>query len=262
TSCNAGHDGSASSGSSNSFSIQAENRFSLARFQVLRNGQVLPAAKPGPPGLSGRTLISRLIGRQPAPACWGVSVACQVPAAGAVISANQKYGGPPWRSREVAATVPSGAVSESSPCSGFSVTSMTRSGAPFHGAHGEGRSEISPAASHSGAEPCARAFPGARARTNAPAISDNAVVAAPINWRAESTGDPLPLSRQPTQSAEIMAKVDRPWAFRCAAALELEARSDQARRLGVPPPTRLRRSTLRAGAAGYLIEIARQVGLR
>ena len=67
TSCNAGHDGSASSGSSNSFSIQAENRFSLARFQVLRKGQVLPAAEPGPPGLSGRTLISRVIGPQPAP---------------------------------------------------------------------------------------------------------------------------------------------------------------------------------------------------
>src|SRR5207344_2200367 len=98
--------------------------------------QVLPAAEPGPPGLSGRTLISRLIGPQPAP-CWGVSVACQEPAAGALTSVNQKYGGPPWRSREVAATLPSGPVSESSPWSGFSVTSMTRSGAPFPGAHGE-----------------------------------------------------------------------------------------------------------------------------
>src|SRR6266699_2975232 len=92
---------------------------------------------------------------------------------------------------------------------------MTRSGAPFHGAHGEGRSAISPAASQAGAEPCARAFPAARARRNAPVISDNAVVAAPMNWRAKSTGNPLPLSA--TQLAEIMAKV----------ALELEARSDQ-----------------------------------
>jgi hypothetical protein len=58
---------------------------------VLRKGQVLPAAEPGPPGLSGRTLISRVIGPQPAPACWGVSVACQEPAAGALISVNQKY---------------------------------------------------------------------------------------------------------------------------------------------------------------------------
>src|SRR5215813_10380749 len=88
TSCNAGHDGSASSGSSNSFSIQAENRFSVARFQVLRKGQVLPAAEPGPPGLSGRTLISRVIGPHPTPAC--LSVACQAPGAGALISANQK----------------------------------------------------------------------------------------------------------------------------------------------------------------------------
>ena len=37
------------------------------------------------------------------------------PAAGALTSVNQKYGGPPWRSREVAATLPSGPVSESSP---------------------------------------------------------------------------------------------------------------------------------------------------
>src|SRR5438132_12725504 len=91
---------------------------------------------------------------------------------------------------------------------------MPRSGAPFHGAHGEGRSAISPALSQAGAEPWARACPAARARRNAPVISDNAVVAAPMNWRAESTGDPLPLSRPATQLAEIMAKVDRPCEFR------------------------------------------------
>jgi hypothetical protein len=44
--------------------------------------------------------------------------------------------------------------------------------------------------------------------------SDNGVVAAPMNWRAESTGSPLPLSRSATQLAEIMAKVDRPCEFR------------------------------------------------
>ena len=83
---------------------------------------------------------------------------------------------------------------------------MTRSGAPFHGAHGEGRNAISPAASQPGAEPCARAFPAARARRNAPAISDNAVVPAPMNWRAESTGNPLPQSRPATQLAENHGK--------------------------------------------------------
>ena len=72
---NAGHDGSAVRIIEQLLNIQAENRFSLARFQVLRKGQVLPAAEPGPPGLSGRTLISRVIGPHPAPACWGVSVA-------------------------------------------------------------------------------------------------------------------------------------------------------------------------------------------
>src|SRR5215467_10473031 len=83
---------------------------------------------------------------------------------------------------------------------------MTRRGAPFHGAHGEGRSAISPAASQTDAEPCACAFPAARARRNAPVISDNAVVAAPMNWRAESTGNPLPLSRLATQLAENHGK--------------------------------------------------------
>jgi hypothetical protein len=80
----------------------------------------------------------------------------------------------------------------------------------------------------------AGAFSAARARRNAPAISDNAVVAAPINWRAESTGNPLPLSGPGTPSAEIMAKVDRQADFGCAAGLELEARSDQARRRRPP----------------------------
>src|SRR5262249_4719492 len=153
TSCNAGHDGSASSGSSNSFSIQAENRFSVARFQVLRKGQVLPAAGPGPPRLSRRTLIFRVLGPHAAPACWGVSGACQEPAAGALISVNQKYGGPPWRSREVAATLPSGPVSESSALSGFSVTSMTRSGAPLPRAPREGRGAVPPPPAPAGPPP-------------------------------------------------------------------------------------------------------------
>src|SRR6266498_623145 len=91
---------------------------------------------------------------------------------------------------------------------------MTRSGAPFHGAHGEGRTAISPAASQAGAELCARAFPAARARRNAPVISDNAVVAAPMNWRAESTGSPLPCRARQHNWLEIMAKVDRPCEFR------------------------------------------------
>src|SRR6478672_4471491 len=90
---------------------------------------------------------------------------------------------------------------------------MTPSGAPFHGAHGEARTAISPAASQGGAEPCARAFPAARARRNAPVISENAAVVAPMNWRAESTGSPLPLSGSATQLAAIVAKVDRSFEF-------------------------------------------------
>ena len=65
---------------------------------------------------------------------------------------------------------------------------------------------ISPAASQTDAEPCGCAFPAAIARRNAPVISDNAVVAAPMNWRAESTGNSLPLSRSATQLAENHGK--------------------------------------------------------
>jgi hypothetical protein len=35
-----------------------------------------------------------------------------------------------------------------------------------------------------------------------------------MNWRAESIGNPLPLSRPAKQLAKIMAKVDRPSGFR------------------------------------------------
>src|SRR5271169_4338941 len=55
TSCSAGHDGAASRGSSKSFSIHAENRFSVSRFHVLRKGQTLPAVVLGRGGLSSRT---------------------------------------------------------------------------------------------------------------------------------------------------------------------------------------------------------------
>ena len=81
--------------------------------------------------------MSRVIVLHSAGAPSRTSFACHVPAAGDATSANQKYGGPPCRSRDLAATFPSGAISESSPSSGFSAAKMTRKGAPFHGAIGE-----------------------------------------------------------------------------------------------------------------------------
>ena len=106
------------------------------------------------------------------------SLACHVPAAGVPTSAYQKYGGPPRRSRDLAATLPSGAISESSPSSGFSAAKTTRKGAPFQGAIGEGRTASSAASSQlPGA--AARESPAERARTNnAPAVSNNAFAAA------------------------------------------------------------------------------------
>src|SRR6516162_671706 len=90
TSCSAFHDSDASSGASNSFSIQAEYKFSVARFQALRRGQTLPALAVGFGGWSARTAISRVMVLHSAGARSRASLACQVPAAGEATSANQK----------------------------------------------------------------------------------------------------------------------------------------------------------------------------
>jgi len=147
TSCSAGHEGAASSGASNSFSIHAEYRFSVSRFQVLRRGQRLPSVERGFGGSTARTAISWVIAAQSAGPPSRASLACHVPAAGDSTSANQNYGGPPCRSRDLAATLPFGAISENSPSSGFSAAMMTRNGAPFQGATGEGRTATSGASS-------------------------------------------------------------------------------------------------------------------
>ena len=133
-----GHDGSASSGASNSFWIHAEYRFSVARFHDARTGQTAPGVAPGGGAGSSRTAMSRVKVPQPD----AVSAARHVPTAGAATSAYQKYGGPPWRSRDFAATLPSGPISENSPSSGFSAATTTRSGMPFHGAIGADRTAI------------------------------------------------------------------------------------------------------------------------
>src|ERR1700722_3566578 len=186
TSCSAFHDGAASSGASNSFSIHAEYRFSVPRFHELRTGQMLPGVSCGRGGSWARTAISRVIVLHSAGAPSRASFACHVPAAGDAISANQKYGGPPCRSRDVAATLPSGAISESSPSSGFSTAKITRKGAPFHGATGEGKTARSVASSQmpDGAS-AGEATTEKRKTKNVPAISNNAVTAA-ANRRARN----------------------------------------------------------------------------
>src|SRR6185436_8088784 len=104
-------------------------------------------------------------------------LARHLPAAGAATSASQKYGGPPWRWRDLTATLPSGAISESSPSSGFSAASMTRNGAPLQGAIGDGRTAISAASSQ--LEPCARESTAANSKTKqAPAIGSSVVIGA------------------------------------------------------------------------------------
>src|SRR5262245_36415527 len=147
TSCSAFHDGAASSGASKSFSIQAEYRFSVARLQLLRSGHKLLSVACGRGGSRSCTAISRVMVLQASGARARVSWACHFPAGGELTSAYQKYGGPPCRSRDFAATLPSGAISESSPSSGFSAANTTRSGAPRHGVIGEDRTASSAASS-------------------------------------------------------------------------------------------------------------------
>ena len=178
TSCSAFHDGAASSGASNSFSIHAEYKFSVARFHELRTGHTLPEVARGRGGAPSLTAISRVTVPHPAGARSRVSCARHAPAVGDATSANQKYGGPPWRSRDLAATLPSGAISDSSPSAGFSTVTRTRKGAPRHGAIGDDRT----ARSASWQLPSARDAVVGNTK-NAPAISDNAVAAA-ANWRA------------------------------------------------------------------------------
>jgi hypothetical protein len=146
-----------------------------ARFQAVRTGQTLPCVALGRAGWLAATAISRLI----VPHRVDASSIRQAPAEGEATSASQKYGGPPCRSFDFAATLPSGAISESSPSSGFSAAKMTRRGAPFHGAIGEGRTAISAASSQAPPAPCACAPTVERRMTgHAPAISHNAVAAA------------------------------------------------------------------------------------
>src|ERR1700731_1889775 len=173
TARNVGHDGSASSGASNSFWIHAEYKFSVARFHDARIGQTAPGVAPGGGAGASRTAMSRVMVPHPAAA----RAACQVPTAGEATSANQKYGGPPWRSRDLAKTLPSGPIRESSPSSGFSAAKTTRNGAPFHGAIGVDRTATSAAPSSQLPAGFCALKSVAVPRKNAPAIGNRAVAA-------------------------------------------------------------------------------------
>jgi hypothetical protein len=136
-------------------------------------------------------VISRVIVLHAAGALSRASVACHVPAAGDATSTNQEYGGPPCRARVLAATLPSGAMSESSPSSGFSAANTTRKGAPFHGAIGEGKTAISAASSQMPDAPCACAFAAEKRKTeSAPATGNDAVTAA-ANGRSRNNCAPF-----------------------------------------------------------------------
>ena len=110
----------------------------MVLFQLLRTCQKLPDGVRGGAGLPALTAMSwvialhsaELIGRQRrAPCARGGHRNLGEPGIGRGRRAGR---------RDLAATLPSGAISDSAPSSGFSVTTMTRSGAPFHGATGEG----------------------------------------------------------------------------------------------------------------------------
>src|SRR5579862_5361260 len=169
-----GHDGSASSGASNSFWIHAEYKFSVARFHDARTGQTAPGVAPGGGAGVSRTAMSRLMVPQPDAA----SAARQVPTAGEVTSAYQKYGGPPWRSPDLAATRPSGPIRDSSPSSGLSAVKTTRNGMPFHGAIGADNTAIWPEASSQLAAFCARELVAEATRMKNAAVNGSNAAAA------------------------------------------------------------------------------------
>src|SRR5271154_3347472 len=175
----------------------------MARFHATRAGQTAPGVTGGRGGATSRTAMSRGIVPHPP----DVSVARHVPAAGAAISAYQKYGGPPWRSRDLAATLPSGAISDSSPASGFSAATMTRNGAPFHGAVGVDKTAMSAASSQAPEKPSARdSTAEKRQPKNAAAISNDPVAAEP-DWRSRNTLIPFPGPRpELDQSANALAE--------------------------------------------------------
>src|SRR5262249_37833554 len=126
--------------------------------------------------------MSRVIVPHSAGARSRASVTRHVPAAGAGTSANQKYGGPPIRSRDLAATLPLGAIRDSSPSSGFSATKRTRNGAPFHGVTGEGRTARSAGSPQASPGPLAWAPTMEKRPTkNAPAVAA-ASRRAEVNW--------------------------------------------------------------------------------
>src|SRR5262249_11440865 len=191
TSCKAGHDGAASSGASKSFWTHAENRFSVLRFHELRNGQTLPDTAEGRGPSSPRTAISRVIVLHSAGARSRTSRACHVPTVGDATSANQKYGGPPCRSRDLTATLPSGATSESSPSSAVSAAKTTRKGAPFHGAIGDDNIAISAGSSQAPAGPLACEAATGKRMENAAATGTRALKAA-ANRCARDNCLPLP----------------------------------------------------------------------
>src|ERR1700738_3090062 len=98
----------------------------------------------------------------------------------------------------MAATLPSGAISESSPSSGFSAARINRRGAPFHGASGDGRTASSAASSQLPSAASARASVSEKRKTkNPPAISDNAD-AAVASWRAGNIEPPNPSPQLPS----------------------------------------------------------------
>ena len=94
--------------------------FSVARFQVSRSGQTPPSVVRGRGGSSARTAISRVTVLHSPVARSLASFACQVPAAGEQPRRTRNKAARLAASRDLATTLPSGAISDSSPSNGFS----------------------------------------------------------------------------------------------------------------------------------------------
>jgi hypothetical protein len=84
------------------------------------------------------------------------------------------------------ATLPSGAISDSTPSPGFSVTTMTRSGAPVQGASGDGKTVTSAGFAQPSDAAAAGDSAVEKSSTNKPPATGKNAIAAAAKRRARS----------------------------------------------------------------------------
>src|SRR5205814_120496 len=158
--------------------IHAEYMFSNVWFQLRRTGHTGSPSLGSPRKLTGNlpTVTGSVATFFPSSHAFCTTVATYAPARGVSSSATKKYGGPPRRWPDDAATAPSApfffpldSTMRSSAASGLSLNASTRSGAPLNGAPGVANKWMSRTSSHVGGASGGSGSGGAEARLGNPA---------------------------------------------------------------------------------------------